>query len=43
MMWQSAYAELFFTDTLWPDFTSKELDDIIRQFKKTERRFGGLS
>jgi undecaprenyl diphosphate synthase len=43
MMWQSAYAELFFTDTLWPDFTSKELDDIIRQFKKIERRFGGLS
>ncbi|WP_457745602.1 di-trans,poly-cis-decaprenylcistransferase [Sulfurimonas sp.] len=42
LLWQSAYAELFFTDTLWPDFTTKELEKIIKKFKKVERRFGGL-
>ncbi len=42
LLWQSAYAELFFTDTLWPDFTPKELDKIIKKFTKIERRFGGL-
>lgn len=43
MMWQSAYAELFFTDTLWPDFNSNELDKIITKFKQIERRFGGIN
>lgn len=43
MLWQSAYAELFFTDTLWPEFTSSELEKIIHKFKKVERRFGGLN
>jgi len=42
LLWQIAYAEMFFTDTLWPDFTSKELEKIINQFKKRERRFGGI-
>jgi undecaprenyl diphosphate synthase len=42
MLWQSAYAELFFTDTLWPEFTPDELEKIIHKFKKVERRFGGL-
>lgn len=42
LMWQAAYAELFFVDTLWPDFTVKELEKIITKFKKVERRFGGL-
>jgi len=42
LLWQSAYAELFFTDTLWPDFSSSELEKIIKKFKKIERRFGGL-
>jgi len=42
LLWQSAYAELFFTETLWPDFTTKELDKIIKKFTKIERRFGGL-
>jgi len=42
LLWQAAYAELFFVDTLWPDFTSKELEKIIKKFKKVERRFGGL-
>jgi len=42
LLWQSAYAELFFCDTLWPDFSEKELDIIIKKFTKVERRFGGL-
>jgi len=42
LLWQAAYAELFFTDTLWPDFTAKKLDNIIKKFLKVERRFGGL-
>jgi len=42
LLWQIAYAEMFFTKTLWPDFTSKELEEIINQFKKRERRFGGI-
>ena len=42
LLWQAAYAELFFVDTLWPDFTTKELEKIIKKFKKVERRFGGL-
>ena len=42
LLWQAAYAELFFIDTLWPDFTSKDLEKIIKKFTKVERRFGGL-
>lgn len=42
LLWQAAYAELFFTNTLWPDFTPDELDKIIAKFTKVERRFGGL-
>jgi undecaprenyl diphosphate synthase len=42
LLWQSAYAELFFVDTLWPDFTKEELERIIKEFTKVERRFGGL-
>ena len=42
LLWQAAYAELFFTDTLWPDFTSEELDSIIASYKNIERRFGGI-
>ncbi|MDR0747000.1 MAG: di-trans,poly-cis-decaprenylcistransferase [Helicobacteraceae bacterium] len=41
MLWQIAYAELFFTQTLWPEYTSAELDIMISQFQKRERRFGG--
>lgn len=43
MLWQAAYAELFFTETLWPDFSSIEMEQIIAQFKQVERRFGGLN
>jgi undecaprenyl diphosphate synthase len=42
LMWQSAYSELFFTDTLWPDLKNSEIDDIIEQFGKRKRRFGGV-
>jgi undecaprenyl diphosphate synthase len=42
LLWQSAYAELFFTKTLWPDFSTEELQNIIENFKKRERRYGGL-
>ncbi len=42
LLWQSAYAELFFCDTLWPDFDTKDLEQIIKKFTKIERRFGGL-
>jgi undecaprenyl diphosphate synthase len=43
LLWQLSYAELFFIDTLWPDFTSDELIKIIDQFNNRERRFGGLN
>ena len=42
LLWQAAYAELFFTDTLWPNFSTNELQKIINKFTKIERRFGGL-
>ncbi len=42
LLWQCAYSEMFFTNTLWPDFAPKELDEIIEQFLKRERRFGGI-
>ncbi len=42
LLWQSAYAELFFTKTLWPDFSSGELETIISEYKSTSRRFGAL-
>ena len=38
--WQSAYAELFFTDTLWPDFSERELLQIFNEFQSTQRNFG---
>jgi len=42
LLWQIAYAEMYFTPTLWPDFTAKELEEILKEFKKRERRFGGI-
>ena len=43
LLWQSAYAELYFTDTHWPDFTPEELAHAIEDFAGRSRRFGGLS
>jgi len=42
LLWQIAYAEMFFTQTYWPEFDKLELDDIISDFNKRERRFGGI-
>jgi undecaprenyl diphosphate synthase len=42
LLWQLNYAEFFFTDTLWPDFTPAELDNIVRQYLHRDRRFGGV-
>jgi len=41
LLWQSAYSEYYFTDTLWPDFTERELDRAIIEYQSRERRFGG--
>ena len=43
LLWQTAYAELFFTPTLWPEFGCDELDEMIRIFAGRERRFGMTS
>lgn len=40
LLWQIAYSELFFTNTLWPDFTKEELINIVDNFKTRERRYG---
>ncbi|WP_298011990.1 polyprenyl diphosphate synthase [uncultured Aquabacterium sp.] len=42
LLWQSAYAELVFTDCLWPDFDGGELDKAIATFARRERRFGDV-
>ena len=42
LLWQNAYSEMFFTQTYWPDFNVSELDDILSDFSKRERRFGGI-
>ncbi|WP_420822276.1 polyprenyl diphosphate synthase [Sphingorhabdus pulchriflava] len=41
MLWQAAYAELWFTETLWPDFTTVEFDAALAEFGTRERRYGG--
>ena len=42
LMWQSAYSELYFTETLWPDFDEKEINRAIAEFQRRERRYGGV-
>jgi undecaprenyl diphosphate synthase len=42
LLWQSAYAELYFTDTLWPDFKPADLQAALDHFARRERRYGGL-
>jgi len=41
MLWQLSYAEMYFTDTLFPDFNEEELDKALLEYKKRNRRFGG--
>jgi len=42
LLWQSAYSELYFTETLWPDFRKDEFINAIQEYQKRERRFGAL-
>ena len=43
LLWQLAYTELYFTDTLWPDFDAQALDLAINSYRNRERRFGRTS
>ena len=42
LLWQCAYAEFYFTDVLWPDFSPEELDKAIEVFRSRDRRYGGV-
>ena len=42
LLWDSAYSELYFTSTLWPDFDEKSVDECVYEFYKRKRRFGGV-
>jgi undecaprenyl diphosphate synthase len=42
LLWQSAYSELVFLPTYWPDFDRAALEGAIREYQQRERRFGGL-
>ena len=42
LLWQAAYSELYFTDTLWPDMSADVIDEAVRAFYSRKRRFGGL-
>ena len=42
MLWQLAYTEIFFLDKLWPEFTKKDLNNIIKKFHKIKRNFGDV-
>ncbi len=42
LLWESAYAELIFTDRMWPDFEEADLEAALEEFHRRERRFGGL-
>ena len=42
LLWESAYAELYFTDRMWPDFSAADLEAAVNEFSRRQRRFGGL-
>ena len=42
LMWESAYSELIFTDVLWPDFTPADIDAALEEYRRRDRRFGGI-
>jgi undecaprenyl diphosphate synthase len=42
LLWESAYAELYFTDRMWPDFSAADLETAVGEFTRRQRRFGGL-
>ena len=43
LLWESAYAELFFTDVMWPDFSEADLASAVQAFAARDRQYGGLS
>ena len=43
LLWECAYAELYFTDVMWPEFGPKDLESAVEYFQKRDRRFGALS
>lgn len=43
LMWQAAYSELYFTSTLWPDFTETDLNNALHDYQNRQRRFGGIA
>ena len=43
LLWESAYAELYFTEVMWPDFDAEDLAEALASFHRRERRFGGLA
>jgi undecaprenyl diphosphate synthase len=42
LLWESAYAELYFTDVLWPEFTGADLATAVQAFSARDRRYGGI-
>lgn len=43
LLWQAAYSEFYYTDTLWPDFTTHDLDAALVEYQRRDRRYGGLN
>ena len=43
LLWESAYAELVFSDVAWPDYEASELADAVAEFRRRDRRFGAVS
>lgn len=42
LLWQSAYAEFWYSDVLWPDFSTDDFDSALKEYEKRNRRFGGI-
>ena len=42
LLWQAAYAEIYFCDTLWPDMTNADIDKALEVYASRQRRFGGV-
>ena len=42
LLWQTAYSEIFFVKKLWPDFSSRDYNNILLKFEKTKRNFGNI-
>lgn len=42
LLWQCAYSEMFFTETLWPDFSDKDFQEALNEYSKRDRRFGAV-